>query len=102
MTSTKTGYRLLVFGGREWAERPAFQQALRKAQAQGVGTVIHGGCRGADRIAGTVAEQLGMTVEAYPADWPQYGKAAGHVRNQRMLDDARPDYAIGFHADLHA
>ncbi|MGH8931919.1 MAG: bifunctional DNA primase/polymerase [Egibacteraceae bacterium] len=99
---TTGGYRLLVFGAREWTDEPAIRQTLRKAQAQGVGTVVHGGCRGADRIAGTVAEQLGLTVEVFPADWARHGKAAGHIRNQRMLDDGNPDYAIGFHTNLDA
>jgi len=98
--NTNGGYRLLVFGAREWTDRPAIDRELRKAQAQGVTTLVHGGCRGADRLAGEVAGRLGMTVEAYPADWERYGKAAGQLRNQRMLDEGRPDYAIGFHANL--
>jgi len=98
--TTNGGYRLLVFGGREWADRPTIGRALRKAQAQGVATLVHGGCRGADRAAAEAARTLGMTVDAYPAEWERDGKAAGHLRNQRMLDEGRPDYAIGFHTDL--
>lgn len=49
--------------------------------------IVHGGARGADSIAGYVAELLKFEVRAYPVDheldgpWP----AAGMIRNERML-----------------
>jgi DNA-binding MurR/RpiR family transcriptional regulator len=33
---------------------------------------------------------------SYPADWEAYGKAAGPIRNQRMLDEGKPDLVIAF------
>lgn len=31
-----------------------------------------------------------------PADWNRYGKAAGRIRNQQMLDEGKPDVVIAF------
>lgn len=61
--------------------------------------VVHGAARGADSLSGEVAEELGCTVEVYPADWLKYGKAAGPIRNKQMLDTG-PDVVLAFHDDL--
>lgn len=47
-------------------------------------TIVHGGARGADTIAGLVANSDGMNVEVHPADWERYGKSAGPRRNAEM------------------
>jgi hypothetical protein len=49
-------------------------------------TVIHGGARGVDSIAGGMARGLGITVEEFPADWRRHPKVAGFIRNQAMLE----------------
>lgn len=49
-------------------------------------TIVHGGARGVDRMAGQEAQKLGLLVEEHPADWDRHGKSAGFVRNQEMLD----------------
>jgi hypothetical protein len=38
-----------------------------------------------DTLAAEVAEKLGMQIEAYPADWATFGKAAGPRRNAVMV-----------------
>lgn len=48
--------------------------------------IVHGGARGADEIAGRVAESFGLRTEVYPAKWNLYGKGAGPMRNQQMVD----------------
>ena len=32
----------------------------------------------------------------FPADWKQYGKAAGPIRNQQMLDEGKPELVLAF------
>lgn len=34
--------------------------------------------------------------EEYKADWDTYGLAAGPLRNQRMLDEGKPDVVLAF------
>lgn len=70
--------------------------------------LIHGAARGADSLAAqygiewnemnkeTGSWATGLEVIPFKADWNRYGQAAGHMRNQRMLDEGKPDMAIGF------
>ena len=50
--------------------------------------VITGGAPGIDTVAEKAARARGMTVRVYPANWKQYGKRAGHIRNGEMARDA--------------
>jgi len=63
---------------------------------RGTKTIIHGAARGADTGAGMLARHLGLFEESYPAAWERDGKAAGPIRNQRMLDEGDPDRVIAF------
>jgi hypothetical protein len=56
--------------------------------------VIHGGAKGADSAAGEWAKSEGAKVTAYPANWRAHGKAAGPIRNRRMLDEGKPDVVV--------
>jgi len=49
-------------------------------------TFVHGGARGADRLAGFIASSHGFEVEEHPADWKGQGRVAGPIRNRLMLD----------------
>lgn len=49
-------------------------------------TLVHGAARGADTLAGNIGAQLGYSIEAHPADWNTYGKKAGIIRNQHMVN----------------
>ncbi len=64
-------------------------------------TVIHGGCpRGADRLADIFARSiLDCKVIVYPADWAQYGKRAGFVRNLQMVQKSNADVCLAFIKD---
>ena len=42
--------------------------------------IIEGEAKGADLLARNVAEELGFTVEPYPAKWARYGNSAGPKR----------------------
>lgn len=44
--------------------------------------------------------QLGLNTRRYPANWQRYGRAAGPVRNQQMLDEGKPDLILAFHQDI--
>lgn len=62
--------------------------------------VIEGEARGADTIARQEAERRDIPVLRFPADWRKFGRAAGPIRNQQMLDEGEPDLVIAFHDDI--
>ena len=90
--------RVLVCGDRNWTDIEVIRQKL--ISIPDISVVIEGEARGADRIARQVAEELNIPVEKFPANWDKYGKAAGPIRNQQMLDEGKPDLVLAFHNDL--
>lgn len=56
--------------------------------------IIVGGATGVDTWAADAARACGLLVEEMPADWRTHGVAAGHIRNQQMLDVS--DIVIAF------
>lgn len=80
------GFRVIVCGSRHWRNVEliaAYLTTLSRDHPDLV--VIHGGARGADTIAGALAEGADIPVEIYPAAWDQHGRAAGPRRNREML-----------------
>jgi hypothetical protein len=49
--------------------------------------LAHGACRrGADAIAAAAAARTsGYQIEAHPAGWHRHGRAAGQLRNAKMI-----------------
>ncbi len=86
--------RVLVCGSRSSLMRDAISAALCKLPDGS--TVIHGGCVGPDMDADSTARRLGFSVIVEPADWKAHGRAAGPLRNQRMLDLHKPDKVLAF------
>lgn len=93
--------RVLVCGSRDFDDRAAIGNRLWVLMARiGPFTVIEGDARGADRIAGEWADLMGVPHLRFPADWKRYGRAAGPIRNQQMLDEGRPDLVLAFTHDI--
>ena len=115
------GYRVLVCGGRKYGTVPRhiinkdkILEAMRNAEAEKaflrealdrlsntikIDTIIDGDARGADRLAGRWAQDNEIKRESYPVtpkDWATLGKAAGNLRNQRMLDEGKPTLVVAF------
>lgn len=95
--------KVLVTGDREWSDITRVVEVLKVYRP---GTIlVHGACRGADVTCAAVAEALGFEVRPYPADWAQFPRAAGVIRNQQMLDeehraDEPIDLCLAFHNDI--
>lgn len=48
-------------------------------------TIVEGGCpTGVDHDAARYANEHGFKLESHPANWKQYGRAAGPKRNEQM------------------
>ncbi len=48
--------------------------------------VVHGGAPGLDSLVDALGRSMGMQVEVHRADWNTHGKAAGVLRNQKMVE----------------
>lgn len=89
--------RVLVCGGRDYTDSQRVHAVMDKLHREaGVDVLIEGGARGADRLGRLWARSAPVRVETYEAEWEEFGKFAGHLRNQRMLDEGRPDLVIAF------
>jgi hypothetical protein len=87
---------VLVCGSRDWGDPDMIRSVLtdlRRAHRHQI--VIHGAARGADTMAGQIADSLGYEVHEYPADWRGKGKRAGILRNLEMLDQ-KPALVVAF------
>jgi len=91
---------VLICGDRNWTDSVAIRSYLAKLQDWGYDTLVEGEARGADRIAASEARRIGFTVLPFPAKWGLYGKAAGPIRNQQMIDEGHPELVVYFHNDL--
>ena len=90
--------KVLICGDREWEDYWAIYDVISRLDRSSI--IIHGAARGADTIAGTIAKKLGFKeVVAVPAEWKVYGKAAGPIRNKKMLE-LEPDLVIAFHNNI--
>ena len=48
--------------------------------------IVSGGAQGADRIAEDIAEICKLRMTVLKADWKRYGRGAGMIRNQDIID----------------
>ncbi len=87
--------RVLVCGGREFRDRYLLHRALNVHRDE-ISAIITGGAPGADSLAFDWAWENGFSVERFMADWKTHGRAAGPIRNQRMIDEGKPDLVIAF------
>lgn len=89
--------RVLVAGGRKYADMDRLREVLGHIHGQvGITNIIHGGATGADTLAGVWARENRVSVVMFPADWDRFGKAAGPIRNRKMLDVGQPDLVVLF------
>ncbi|MFF4403662.1 SLOG family protein [Streptomyces sp. NPDC001404] len=95
MTNPPPGPRVIVTGSRDWPDsrrvRAALNDVFDGLQPGQTLTVVHGACNtGADMHAHmwcVERQHLDDPVveEPHPADWALHGKAAGPIRNERMV-----------------
>lgn len=86
---------VLVCGGRDYDDKTALFDALNALHAQTpIVRLVHGAARGADSLAATWALFNGVFAAGYKAQWDAYGKAAGMIRNQEMLDCEKVDLVV--------
>lgn len=83
-------------GSRGWHDPHAVETViagldiLAEGRAQRL-VIVHGDNKGgADALADKLGRRWGVDVIPVPAQWNRYGRGAGPMRNQQMLDE-HPD-----------
>ena len=94
-------YRVLVCGGRDYADTPTMYRVLDDLLSEhGSLVVIEGGARGADALAEAWTRNNNAPHNVghlqFPADWKKHGKGAGPIRNHQMLTEGKPDMVLAF------
>ena len=91
-------FRVIIAGTRSFNDyellRDSCDNLLSEKQRTHTVVVISGTARGADQMGERYARERGFQLRRFPADWEQYGKSAGHIRNAKMADNA--DALIAF------
>lgn len=89
--------RIIIAGGRDFKDyrllRTKCDLITRNLNADDI-TILSGTARGADKLGEQWAENRGLKIERYPADWERFGKYAGIQRNKEMGRNA--DALIAF------
>lgn len=89
--------RVIVCGGRNYSDRMHLEECLDQLHASKSFTLlIAGGASGADSFAESWAKKRGVPCEVFAADWKRHGRAAGPIRNRRMLDEGKADMVVAF------
>lgn len=97
--------RLLVCGGRDFIDVPLLwrslnhfcvQRSIPSLLIEGASDDVTGPYRGADYWARQWANATGIKVSTFHAKWREQGRAAGPIRNKRMIDEAYPQVVMAF------
>ena len=95
IVKTKNGFRVVVAGSRDFNDYDRLSTELDKLLADKTNvTIISGTANGADKMGEQYAQEHGLKIESFPAEWDKYSKSAGPIRNMQMVQTA--DAVIAF------
>ncbi len=76
--------KVIIAGSRSWDNYKRLKEEL-DAFPHPITEVVSGKCpTGADIMGELWAQEKGIPVKAFPADWSAHGKTAGPIRNRQM------------------
>lgn len=90
--------RVLVCGGRNYSDVDRVYAELdRIHKTTPISCIIEGGANGADYLASRWSAKNDIKDHArFLADWAPFGRKAGPIRNQKMLEEGKPDLVVAF------
>lgn len=88
-------YKVIIAGCRDFSNYAQLCSCVDQALA-GVEDIeiVSGGARGTDALGERYAREHGCALKVFPAEWNNYGTAAGPIRNGQMA--AYADALIAF------
>ncbi len=83
-------FYILVSGKRDFTDYERFSKYMDELichETMGSEiTIVQGGANGADSLAKRYAKDHDLKMMEFPANWKAFGKKAGPMRNQEMVD----------------
>ena len=79
--------KVVIAGSRDITDYNILIKAIKECPFQ-ITEVISGRARGVDTLGEKYAEDYGLKLHLFPADWKKYRNAAGPIRNAQMADFA--------------
>lgn len=91
-TQIEGSLTIAIVGSRKYP-KPAFVRDFVRQLPKGV-DIISGGAKGVDSVAEFSARHYGHPVTVFAAEWERWGKSAGYIRNEYIVDAA--DFVVAF------
>lgn len=79
--------RIIIAGSRTITNYNSVVEAIEESRFN-ITTIISGRANGIDQLGERYGKEHNIPIDMYPADWVQYGKRAGYIRNQQMASNA--------------
>ena len=87
--------KVIVAGSRSVSDYSIVKEAIKYATQRKPATqIVSGTARGVDTLGERWAGDNDIPVARFPANWKEYGKRAGYLRNAEMADYADALVAI--------
>ena len=86
--------KLAIVGSRTFSDFNLLQRTMNFFIFEDIKEIISGGARGADFLGKRYAENYAIKFTEYLAGWDKYGKSAGFIRNQTIVDNC--DMVLAF------
>ena len=86
--------KVIIAGGRDFNNREVAFKCLDKRMWSKGDVIVSGHASGADALGEEYAKAHGLDIDLHPANWREYGRAAGPIRNREMAEVA--DKLIAF------
>jgi hypothetical protein len=87
---------LAIVGSRDFSDYPYLKSKIEEVLAKypTISHIVSGGARGADSMSDRIADTFHLSLNHINAEWKKYGRRAGPIRNQKVINEA--DLVIAF------
>jgi len=77
--------KIIIAGGRCFKDYNLLKLSCNELIPDGINVeIVSGTANGADRLGERYAASREFSIKRFPAEWNEYGKAAGPIRNKEM------------------
>jgi hypothetical protein len=75
--------KIIIAGSRTFSDYKLLKKVMDEFREYDP-EIVSGCADGTDRLGERWANERGFPIKRFPADWNEYGKSAGHIRNAQM------------------